>query len=256
MPSDSVSFDRAVEYYDQTRGFPRGVDVEAVKLFVQAGKLTKASRVLEIGIGTGRIALPLSRHVGAYYGLDLSAGMLGKLRSKQTDEPVYVAQGDATQVPYRAGVFDAAVAVHIFHLIPGWRDALAEVARVLKPTGLLLHGGVQRSSEDRLNEVWRAAIKQDRHGPIPQGEDERFLEKAGWSHAGDTIFRYSYERAPQQFLESIRNRIWSSCWDMSDEELEAGYQIMLAYIQEHYPDPSKPVAAEQTFRVRAYKRSN
>jgi hypothetical protein len=49
------------------------------------------------------------------------------------------------------------------------------------------------------------------------------------------------------------NRIWSSCWKMSDEEIEAGYQTMLAYIQEHYPDPTQLIAAEQAFRVRAYR---
>jgi hypothetical protein len=40
---------------------------------------------------------------------------------------------------------------------------------------------------------------------------------------------------------------------MSDEEIEAGYQTMLAYIQEHYPDPTQLIAAEQAFRVRAYR---
>lgn len=236
------------------RGFPPRVDAEVVKLFVQAGSLTQTSRVLEIGVGTGRIALPLARHVGAYHGVDLSGRMLGKLRTKLSNEPIYLSMGDATRLPYRAGAFDAVVAVHVFHLIPDWRGVLAEITRVLKPMGLLLHGGGQRAAADRLNELWRAAIKQDRRGPVPPGEDEQFLEKAGWSRVGeDIVHRYPDEKSPQQFLDSIRNRLWSSCWKMSDEEIEAGYQTMLAYIQEHYPDPTQPVAAEQAFRVRVYR---
>jgi hypothetical protein len=115
---------------------------------------------------------------------------------------------------------------------------------------------VIRSSEDRLNQVWRAAIKQDRHGPTPQGEDEHFLEKEGWSLASESTYPYTDAKSPQGFLDSIRNRIWSSCWKMSDEQIEAGYQIMRAYIHEHYADPSQPIAAEQTFRVRAYRPPN
>jgi ubiquinone/menaquinone biosynthesis C-methylase UbiE len=253
MASDSVSFDRAVEYYDQTRGFPPGVDADVAKTFVQAGSLTKTSRVLEIGVGTGRIALPLARHVGAYFGIDLSSKMLGKLRDKQTDEPLYVVIGDATRLPYRAGMFDAVVAVHIFHLIPGWHDALAEIVRVLKPEGLLLHGGGRRAGEDHLNELWRKAIKAERHGPIPRGESEEFIENAGWSHVGEVVHRYPDAKSPQQFLDSIRNRLWSSCWKMTDEEIDAGYQTLLAHVRDRYPDPTQPIVNEQAFHVRIYK---
>ncbi|HLU09147.1 MAG TPA: class I SAM-dependent methyltransferase [Oceanobacillus sp.] len=256
MASDSVSFDRAVEYYDQTRGFPPGVDAEVAKAFVQAGNLTQTSRVLEIGVGTGRIALPLARHVKAYFGIDLSGKMLGKLREKQTDEPLYVVIGDATHLQFDTGTFDAVVAVHVFHLIPNWRDALAEVARVLKPQGLLLHGGGRGSGTDRLNELWRQAIKAQRHGPFPRGETEAFIEHAGWSRVGEAVHRYSDAKSPQQFLDSIRNRLWSSCWSMSDEELDAGYQTMLAYVREHYPDPTQPVVNEYTFHIGAYRRPN
>jgi ubiquinone/menaquinone biosynthesis C-methylase UbiE len=256
MPSDSVSFDRAVEYYDQTRGFPPGVETEVAKAFVQAGNLTKSSRVLEIGVGTGRIALPLVQHVGAYFGLDLSAAMLGKLKSKQNDKPIYIAQGDATQIPFAYGTFDVVIAVHIFHLIPAWRDALAEVARVLKPTGVLMHGGGQRITENQLDEVWFTAIKREgeRRGPFPRGEDEQFLENAGWSVAGeDVAYQYVDQKSPQQYLDSIRSRMWSHCWSMSDSEIEVGYQAVLTYVQEHFPDPTQLNPLEQSFRVRVHR---
>lgn len=254
MASESVSFDRAVEYYDQTRGFPPGVETEVAKTFASAAGLTKTSRVLEIGVGTGRIALPLARHVGIYCGVDLSPKMLGKLLDKRNDEPLHVVEGDATRLPYRAGGFDAVVAVHVFHLIPDWRGVLAEIARVLKPEGLLLHGGGQRADEDRLTELWRKTIRAERNGPFPRGMTEQFIEDTGWSRVGEEIHRYPDAKSPQQFLDSIRNRMWSSCWQMSDQEIDDGYQTMLAYIQEHFADPSEPIATEQVFRVRMFRR--
>ena len=82
-----------------------------------------------------------------------------------------------------------------------------------------------------LNELWRKAINAERHGPFPRGESEQFIENAGWSRLGEAAHRYPDAKSPQQFLDSIRNRLWSSCWSMSDAEIEAGYQTLLAHIR-------------------------
>ena len=104
MSSQSVSFDRAAEYYDETRGFPPGQEQPVAALMAQAGGLNSTSRVLEIGIGTGRIALPLALHVGEVVGVDLSRPMLNRLRAKQTTEPVEVTVGDADSIALPGGI--------------------------------------------------------------------------------------------------------------------------------------------------------
>jgi predicted TPR repeat methyltransferase len=57
---------------------------------------------LELGIGTGRIALPLSRRVRVQ-GIDLSSAMVAKLRAKPGAEDIDVTMGDfsATRVDGR-----------------------------------------------------------------------------------------------------------------------------------------------------------
>lgn len=49
MNSVSIAFDRAVGFYDQTRGFPPGQERRVAALFVRAGELDRSSYVLEIG---------------------------------------------------------------------------------------------------------------------------------------------------------------------------------------------------------------
>ncbi len=137
MSEQSIAFDRAVEYYDETRGFPPE-EVEHIGKFV-GDQLPPQAQVLEVGVGTGRIALPVAPYAAAYYGLDLSLPMMARLRSKQQTGHIFLAQGDATRLPYPDDYFDAAITVHIFHLIPGWQTALAELARVLKPEGQLFN---------------------------------------------------------------------------------------------------------------------
>ncbi len=65
-----ISFDRAVDYYDQTRGFPPGVAEQVAG--TAAGMLAPNSAVIEVGIGTGRIAKPLAAMGYKIFGLDIS----------------------------------------------------------------------------------------------------------------------------------------------------------------------------------------
>jgi SAM-dependent methyltransferase len=57
-------------------------------------ELAAGGRVLELGIGTGRIGLPLSRRGAAVHGIDLSEPMVAKLRAKPGGGEVGVTIGD------------------------------------------------------------------------------------------------------------------------------------------------------------------
>ena len=131
----SIAFDRAAEYYDRTRGLPP----EAVRQVTQllAGELR--GRALEIGVGTGRIALPLAAAGAEVVGIDLSVPMLLKLRENSGGRaPFPVAVADATSLPFPDRCFGSGLAAHVFHLIPGWRAAAAELVRVVVPGGVVL----------------------------------------------------------------------------------------------------------------------
>ncbi|HYP24710.1 MAG TPA: class I SAM-dependent methyltransferase, partial [Actinomycetota bacterium] len=133
--SDSVAFDRAVDYYDRTRALPPGV--EAAMVEAVSAELAGRGRVLEIGAGTGRIALPLRAAGVDVVGLDLSLPMLERFVAKAGGAAPVVG-GDATRLPFRDRSFGAAFAVHVLHLIPSWKVAVRELLRVVEPGGVLL----------------------------------------------------------------------------------------------------------------------
>ena len=129
----SISFDRAAGYYDQTRGFPPGIGDEVAAAAVDL--IGPSARILEIGIGTGRIARPMLARGYSITGVDLSRNMMGRLLEAVPAggaSPALV-EADATRLPLPPAVFDAVVSVHVFHLIAGWREALAEARRCLRP---------------------------------------------------------------------------------------------------------------------------
>ena len=256
MTQKSVGFDPAVEFYDQTRGFPPGVEQDAVRLFVAAGNLTPESRVLEVGVGTGRIALPLAPHVGSITGLDLSLGMMGKLLDKRRGERVSVVQGDATHLPFPAASFDAVTATHFFHLVPTWRAVLAELKRVLVPGGRLLHGWNIGDMDDKLNATWQATTGRGRGQEVgvPFKDRLTFLPDNGWQPVGDEqVHTFLTPRSPQAYVDALRARMWSHTWTMSDDLLNAGIAAVEAYIREHYADPTAPVPLQSSFHVQAYQ---
>jgi ubiquinone/menaquinone biosynthesis C-methylase UbiE len=78
--------------------------------------------------------------VRAVAGLDLSRTMLARLLDEREGEALHAVRGSASGLPFPARRFDAVVGVHVFHPIAAWREALGEIARVLRPQGCLLAG--------------------------------------------------------------------------------------------------------------------
>ena len=71
MTGPSISFDRAAAYYDETRI----TDPKSLRTIIDLleARLTGRGPVLEVGVGTGQLALPLARRGVPVIGLDLSA---------------------------------------------------------------------------------------------------------------------------------------------------------------------------------------
>ena len=100
-------------------------------------------RVLELGCGTGRITLPVARDGVAVTGIDRSAAMLARAHAKHTrarlSTRVDFVRGDIRFLPFRPRRFGLVMAPYgILQSLVRERDladALASVARVLKPGG-------------------------------------------------------------------------------------------------------------------------
>ena len=82
----------AATYDDSSEGMfdPALIEVVAGLLAGLAG----AGRALELGIGTGRIALPLARRGVPVHGIDLSRAMVARLRAKPGGDAIGVTIGD------------------------------------------------------------------------------------------------------------------------------------------------------------------
>lgn len=247
----SVVFDRAADYYDRTRGYPPGVAEQVAALLVRAGGLDANSRVLELGIGTGRVALPLARHVREVVGVDRSPAMLARLRHKRTTEPLVPLVADGSALPLRDHSCDAVIAVHFFHLVADWRGVLREVARVLEPGSMLLLG----EDSQLLPELWDA-VHQVVSRPPNIGVERRMEDfpcEAGFALAREPLeVPYRTRVELTTFMREIEERVWSATWRMSDDEHARLLDVMRAEIVERYGSVDAVTEVDRRFQLRCY----
>jgi SAM-dependent methyltransferase len=216
--SESLSFDRASEYYDRTRALPAEAAVAVTDLLQR--ELPNRGRVLEIGIGTGRIGYPLHRAGLELYGIDISAPMLHRLRDKPVGSSLPAAIADSIHLPFADHVFGAAFACHVLHLIPDWRLAVAEFARVVASGGAVLvdPGGLVKADWATISQRFIDEIGGRRPGMQDPAElDDAFVEQGAMLRALVPV------KARQRvtfgaIIDDLEAGLYSPTWDVSQEE--------------------------------------
>src|SRR5690242_19298580 len=95
-------------------------------------------RVLDVGCGDGRHVVEAARRGAMAVGVDYDASELRKTRARCADARVALIVGDAAHLPFADGVFHAVVCTETLEHLPDDTAAMAEIARVLDPGGVLL----------------------------------------------------------------------------------------------------------------------
>lgn len=249
--AESVRFDRAVEYYDRTRALPPGVEARMVDAI--GAELRGRGRVLEIGAGTGRIALPLMDAGVDVCGLDLSLPMLDRFAQK-AGAAARVVQGDATRLPFRDGSFGAAFAVHVLHLIPSWELAVRELVRVVEPGGVLLVSqgwwGLV-AYLDVIEAYTEAAGIELRHVGL---NDEAELDAALPEARPRELVRLegSQTMTLGEMVDRLRAGLYSFTWGLDEAARNRGADAAAALAQERYGSLGEPREIAQEMYWRAY----
>jgi SAM-dependent methyltransferase len=249
--AESIAFDRAADIYDQTRKVP--ADVRDAIVRVVGAEIGRRGRALEIGVGTGRIALPFAGAGLDVVGIDLSLPMLSKLVAKP--EAVPVAQADAIALPFADGTFGAAYACHVLHLIPPWRTALAEMVRVVRPGGAVLvdMGGpvpfceaLERRVAAEAGTVWRRVGATD-----PAAVDEAMRELGARVRVLE-VARFSHESRLDRWFDAIANNVFSWTWSFDEEARRRACGVVRAWAESEYGSLDAPMTFVREIVWRCY----
>ncbi len=107
--------------------------------FVNRLGLKPGMRVLDVACGTGNQSIPAARAGALVTGVDIAPNLLEQARKRAAAENLAIRfdEGDAENLPYAAGSFDAVVSMFGAMFAPRPERAAAELLRVCRPGGLL-----------------------------------------------------------------------------------------------------------------------
>ena len=250
----SISFDRAADYYDETRSLPDAqMDVLVSRLVAE---IPREGRCLEIGVGTGRIAIPLMEHGVDLIGVDISAEMLQRLFAKRPDSLVAIA--DATRLPFAEGVFTSAVASHVLHLIPEWRSAVDELVRVLVPGGVFLASKGTDARVDWQNKVRSRFFAEAGDPPWPPGMASMELLDEQMRGHGARIGKVDDVRAESMYsiaeqVAALEKGIYAACWSIDEDTRRRAAAATRSWAKREFGDIDEPRPTSHSSDWRAYR---
>ncbi|MDQ2713358.1 MAG: methyltransferase domain-containing protein [Chloroflexota bacterium] len=121
---------------------------------VTLARIQAGEQVLDVGCGTGTLALEVARHVGRagrIAGIDPGAQQIARARAKaaRRNVPIEFQIGVIEQLPFPDQTFDVVLSTLMMHHLPAplKRQGLAEIARVLKPGGRLVIADFKHKKE-------------------------------------------------------------------------------------------------------------
>ncbi|HZP56875.1 MAG TPA: class I SAM-dependent methyltransferase [Dehalococcoidia bacterium] len=255
------SFDRVAAIYDETRGMPPEVmTAVAGRLAAVLRETSPAPRVVEVGVGTGRIAVPLAERGVRVVGYDIAPRMLAVLRAKRRDIDVMLAE--AAHPPLRDAAFDAAVFAHVLHLVPDVDATLRAALRLVRPGGLALLAGddyVPSGFHSGLQEIFRATLREAAGFELPPFErththpaGKRFREAvaaAGGSVEFVELGRYDAVNSARREYERTETRCYSGLWAVPTERFDAILALYRPRLEAFFGSFDREVTYERVVTV-------
>ena len=158
---------------------------------VELARLAPGEAVLDLGCGTGTLAIAAAKAVGptgSVHGLDPSLDLLTRAQKKarRADASVAFHTGTGQRLPFDDDSFDVVLCTLVFHHLSSaaTRETIAEIIRVLRPAGRLLvvdiggtqdpgrktmHGHAVFDLDSFLPNLGHVGLSALEHGPIESG---------------------------------------------------------------------------------------
>jgi demethylmenaquinone methyltransferase/2-methoxy-6-polyprenyl-1,4-benzoquinol methylase len=163
-------FDRIAGRYDLMNGvMSAGLHHRWRARAADRAELRSGNRALDVCCGTGDLSFELKRRVGEQgevIGLDFSEQMLELARAKERSAglPVSFVRGNALDLPFKDGFFDAVTVGFGIRNVVDQEGALREMARVVRPGGKVVI--LEITTPERPPLSWFYSVWFDRVVPV------------------------------------------------------------------------------------------
>lgn len=152
-------------------------------MYARIPRKVRNMEVLEIATGPGLLAKHVAPSAKRMIATDYSDGMIAEARKGDCPANLTFEVADAMDLPYADDTFDAVLIANALHIIPDPAKALSEIARVLRPSGILIAPNFVEHKGTLGSRIWSgilriAGIRFEHQWSAK--EYLQFLEAHGW----------------------------------------------------------------------------
>ncbi|WP_026820552.1 class I SAM-dependent methyltransferase [Arthrobacter castelli] len=124
--------------------------------------------VLDVGCGSGDLLAHLDKLGTSTAGIDPATGMVELARTRVPNTDLRV--GSAEHLPWPDASFDLVTSINALQFADDTLDALAEMARVVKPGGYIAISNWAEDDRNDLNTIENAVARAAGEEPLPDGD--------------------------------------------------------------------------------------
>ena len=221
--SKCINYNQIAYKYDKSRDLKPEIIINLVGHLKKLMQNLKDKTALEIGIGTGRFGLPLSKEFMKYTGIDISKNMLKILKKKKGNENrIEIFNMDGTTMIFNDSTFDILFAFSVLHLVEDWERLIYEIKRVTKKDGYFVFGRMEYL-EDEESKIY----EQLRHKIVRKSEDIGLsykdqlveLERKFGSYKKYICGTIEERKKIKNIISNFEKRTWSETWELTEKDM-------------------------------------
>lgn len=216
-----VDFSENASIYDRRHGAVLAPDI--AHDLVSRGALPGEGRVLDVGAGTGRVAIAFAAIGFKTVALDPALPMLSELRHKAPESQIHAVVGEGARLPFTAGHFDAVILARVLYVMADWQMVLRQTYDVLKPGGCIFHewgngeaGEAWVQIRERSRTLFQdAGVNNPFHpGARSEAEVDDFLVGLGLGRRNELRIGPGPTMTLRDFVEKIVSGEFSYIWNV------------------------------------------
>lgn len=236
-----ADYSRIASFYDKGRPLSeQNIDLW-LGLVLKFSKVPEGARVLDLGCGTGRFALPMaSRLKFRVTGADVSKEMLAKAKEKDTSGLVQWDCQDAEGLTYPNNSFDIVFMSHLLHHVNSPLRVIRECKRILDASGVILirYGAIEQIRDDVEHEFFPEALIIDEPRTPTVRIVEKWLSEAGFADIeSEEVVQQTYDTGIAH-LNAAKVKSTSVLSMIPHEAFEKGIHALTEYVEDNPTDPS------------------
>ena len=190
--------------------------------------------VLEVGVGSGRNALPLLANIEPQLvGLDLSREMLQqtKIKTEPFKKNLALIQADAEHLPFKRSIFDAIVCMSTLHYFSSPEKVLHTFRAAMQRNGLIMYGDLTLHELDHREflEKLEKTVSKAHSRYFKPSEIKKLIETSGfWVTRMKTIaYRKSYRSLMEDKGEyfNVSPEQLTDCLQTADDDAKSQYGL-------------------------------